>query len=342
MSKSNLSTTDRRLVMAVSLGLAAAIGLGAFTGSPYPPALLAVVLVAAWMHPLLRRLEKRERDVRTIVDHAPALVGYIDAAQRFVFVNATYRGWLNTDSVNITGCRVKEVLGAAAYEALQPHLERALSGWQTGFEARLVLGGRARDVQGMYVPDIADGIVRGVFEHVTDITRLKERERELTRLAHYDPLTGAANVVAFNDYLCRALARARRTGSTTAVMYLELDRLKELQHQLGDKGSDELLREFAVRLKGSVRATDEVGRLGEEGFAVVLEGVSGSEEISEIARKVTRAIRAPMRLQGNWQLVTAGIGVATGAHDAAPDQLIDEARGRCRARAPLQALGIAA
>jgi diguanylate cyclase (GGDEF)-like protein/PAS domain S-box-containing protein len=304
---------------------------------------VGVALVLAWIRPLAKRLQQAEQRLRAVTDHTAALVGYIDVDQRWTYNNATYEEWLNAERQAITGRKVSEVLGHAAYESLRPHIERALGGWRTSFETQLVAGGRVRAVQGTYVPDIDDkGQVHGVFELITDVTRMKDRERELARLAHYDPLTGAANPVAFNDHLCRALAHARRARTATAVMYLEIDRLQDLKAQLGPDARDELLREFAVRLKGSVRATDTVGRFGEDAFVVVLEGISGNDEVSDVARKVLRAVRTPIRSNDTFVLITAGIGIAVGAHDAAPDQLVQEAARRCRARMPLQSLGIAA
>ena len=334
-------STERRILAAAAVSVAACAAAAAFW---WPLGItLGFALVFVWIRPLAKRLQQAEQRLRAVTDHTAALVGYIDADQRWTYNNATYEEWLNAERNAITGRKLSEVLGHAAYESLRPHIERALGGWRTTFECQLVAGGRVRDVQGTYVPDIDDkGRVHGVFELITDVTRMKDRERELARLAHYDPLTGAANPVAFNDHLCRALAHARRARTATAVMYLEIDRLQDLKAQLGPAASDELLREFAVRLKASVRATDTVGRFGEDAFAVVLEGMSGNDEVSDVARKVLRAIRTPIRSNETFVLITAGIGVAVGAHDAAPDQLIQEAARRCRARMPLQSLGIAA
>jgi len=334
-------SAERQILAAATVSVAACAALAAYSWALGLVSGLITILL--WIRPLVRRLQQTEQRLRAVTDHAAALVGYIDAEQRWGFNNATYEEWLNAERHAIAGRKVSEVLGHAAYESLRPHIERALGGWRTSFETQLVAGGRVRDVQGTYVPDIDDkGRVHGVFELITDVTRMKDRERELARLAHYDPLTGAANPVAFNDHLCRALSRARRTRTATAVMVLEIDRLQDLKTQFGPAASDELLREFAVRLKASVRATDTVGRFGEDAFAVVLEAISGNEEVGDVARKVLRAIRTPIRSNDTLVLVTAGIGIAVGAHDAAPDQLIREATRRCRARMPLQSLGIAA
>jgi diguanylate cyclase (GGDEF)-like protein/PAS domain S-box-containing protein len=315
----------RQILAAGAVVLAATVALTVFFTFAGMPLLAAAALgFALGVVLLLTGVQLLQHRSFKASDHAAALIGYVDAQQRFRFNNATYETWL--DATEITGRTVKEVLGDAVYDAVRPHVEKALNGQRTTFETRLVAGGRSRHVQATYVPDIdGEGRVRGFFETVIDITRLKEVERELARLAHYDRLTGAVNLVAFEDHLCQGLARARRAGTGIAVMSLCIDRFQELERQLGDAASEELLREFVIRLKASVRATDTVGRFGANEFAVVVEAVGGRDEIDRVARKIFQAIRAPMILNKMPLLVTTSIGVALGLHDAAPDQMLKDA-----------------
>jgi diguanylate cyclase (GGDEF)-like protein/PAS domain S-box-containing protein len=316
---------DRQILAAAAIVLAGTVALTVFFSFAGLPLLAAASLgFALGVVLLLTGLQVLQHRSFKVGDHAAALIGYVDAQQRFRFHNATYEAWL--DATGITGRTVKEVLGDAVYDAVRPHIEKALNGQRTTFETRLIAGGRVRHVQATYVPDIdGEGRVRGFFETVIDITRLKDVERELSRLAHYDLVTGAVNLVAFKDHLCQGLARARRAGTGIAVMSLSIDRFQALERQLGDPASGELLREFVVRLKASVRATDTVARFGADEFAVVVEGIGGRDEIDRVVRKIFQAVRAPVVFNKVPLLVTTSIGVALGRHDAAPDQIIKDA-----------------
>ena len=126
-------------------------------------------------------LRKSEAELRRITDAAPLLIFYVDAEQRYCFVNRTYEAWFSQPRDAILGRTVVEVLGASGYDEVRPHLERALAGERVSFESRMAYpDGGARDIQVDYVPRReASGAVLGVYAIVTDITTRLTAERAL-------------------------------------------------------------------------------------------------------------------------------------------------------------------
>ncbi|MGE5623087.1 MAG: PAS domain-containing protein [Bacillota bacterium] len=117
--------------------------------------------------------------IELCIDAVPLLIAYIDADERYCFVNAAYEQWLNRPRADILGSTLREVLGAA-YPLVQPHIAQALAGERVRYEATVHNAGIPRHVIVSYSPDIAeDGKVRGFSSTVMDITERKNAEQEL-------------------------------------------------------------------------------------------------------------------------------------------------------------------
>ncbi len=145
-----------------------------------------------------------------------------------------------------------------------------------------------------------------------DITDRKRIEEAVHSVSRTDPLTGLANRALFDDRLKLALARARRSGGAVALLYLDMDRFKEVNDSLGHAAGDEVLKTFATRLLSCVRGTDTVARIGGDEFVVLLEEMRDPEDATAVARKILDAMRAPVRWQDRDLAITTSIGVAHG------------------------------
>jgi PAS domain S-box-containing protein len=131
------------------------------------------------------KLRESEKQLRVVTDTMPALISYIDADCRYHFVNQTYTDWFGETSAELIGKTMEEVLGAAVFRKLRPHIEAALAGLPQVFEieASYRTGG-TRFIRGNYTPDVAaDGTVKGFFALVLDITTSKHREKNTEFLA---------------------------------------------------------------------------------------------------------------------------------------------------------------
>ncbi len=161
---------------------------------------------------------------------------------------------------------------------------------------------------------------------INDITERKLAEERLLHLAHYDVLTNLPNRVLFYDRLKQALAQAKRNQWVTGVMFMDVDRFKNINDTLGHAVGDLLLQQVSERLARSVRADDTVGRLGGDEFAIVLSNLSSAQDASLVAQKIVANFNEPFRLEGAEIFVTASIGITLYPEDSTEqDALIKNA-----------------
>ena len=148
----------------------------------------------------------------------------------------------------------------------------------------------------------------GAFQDVTERRRADDRIR---RLAHYDDLTGLANRNLFSYHLSRALSHADRYHERFSLLFIDLDRFKNINDSLGHDVGDSVLKIIGQRLTDSVRAADLVARFGGDEFVVIAEEVATPEDAAGIARKLLAKIEEPVFAQGQEFILTASIGIAT-------------------------------
>ena len=139
---------------------------------------------------------------------------------------------------------------------------------------------------------------------------------DVTRLAELDPLTGLPNRALLRDRVAQAMAAARRHGSRLALLFLDLDRFKQINDTLGHAAGDQTLREVALRLGLAVRAADTVGRYGGDEFLILLSEVSQAADAAVIAAKLLAVLAEPLQVAGQDMRLTASIGIGIHPDDA--------------------------
>ncbi|MCL6555353.1 MAG: EAL domain-containing protein [Burkholderiales bacterium] len=147
----------------------------------------------------------------------------------------------------------------------------------------------------------------GVF---SDMSRDQEVQRQLYDLAFHDPLTGLPNRALFRERLTAAIGHAQRTKERFAVMFLDLDRFKEINDALGHSAGDALLQEVGQRLRSTLRESDTVARMGGDEFTLILCGMEHEGDSRTVARKVLAAFDRPFQLADRELRVSASIGIA--------------------------------
>ncbi|MDX2219721.1 MAG: GGDEF domain-containing protein [Burkholderiales bacterium] len=256
-----------------------------------------------------KALAASEARLRAVTDNIPALIAHVDAAQRYTFANRFMGRVFGIDPASMLGKTMREVRGEEVYAYIQPHVERVLQGEPVQFEGKGLVGDREYQYQSSFVPDIGpDGKVAGFFSFTFDITELKRAQSELGRLIRIDSMTGAANRRHFDERLGSAIASARRHGSAICLLYLDIDRFKEINDTRGHAVGDAVIIEVARRIQSLVRADDMVARLGGDEFAVIVEQASaGTGEA--IAGKMLAAMQTPITAGDSQVSVKVSIGI---------------------------------
>ncbi len=133
---------------------------------------------------------------------------------------------------------------------------------------------------------------------------------QLAYESQHDVLTGLPNRSLFEDRLRQALANARRSQLPVTLMYLDLDRFKQVNDTLGHKCGDELLQQVVVRLKASLRETDTLARIGGDEFTLVLPDVKEREQAEQVAVKMIATLAEKFTISGNAVWISASIGIS--------------------------------
>lgn len=179
---------------------------------------------------------------------------------------------------------------------------------------------------------LAAGLTISVFvvlylnASVRHARRLLHANRQISKLAQKDPLTGLFNRRAFNEHLAAAFAASRRGSLSFSVLYFDLDHFKDINDTLGHPAGDRLLQNVAERVRAVVRRTDVVARFGGDEFAVLQIGVSDFGNATLLAAKLNKMLAAPFTLDGNDVRLSASIGIAQcSAELAEPDAIMVQA-----------------
>jgi len=152
----------------------------------------------------------------------------------------------------------------------------------------------------------------GIFAEISSQQHL---QRQLHQLAYYDALTGLPNRQLFYDRIGQAIVRAKRDGSGFAILFIDLDRFKDINDSLGHSFGDKLLQAAACRIKGVVRETDTVSRLGGDEFTILLSETGSEHDVAAIASNLVQSSEIPLDVDGRKIYLTASVGIARYPND---------------------------
>ena len=156
-----------------------------------------------------------------------------------------------------------------------------------------------------------ENVVTHYVGTMIDITARKSIEERVHHLAHYDPLTDLPNRTLLTDRLHQALAQARRETSRLALMFLDLDKFKPVNDQLGHEIGDALLKEVANRLTACIkRQTDTVSRIGGDEFVILLSQIETEQDAAMVANEVVSALTQPFLIESHDINISCSVGIA--------------------------------
>jgi diguanylate cyclase (GGDEF)-like protein/PAS domain S-box-containing protein len=157
--------------------------------------------------------------------------------------------------------------------------------------------------------------ITGAVVVFRDITKRRETEEEIIYRANFDSLTKLPNRMLFIERLGQELKLARREKKLVGLLFIDLDRFKDVNDALGHRAGDLLLSQVGHRLQSLLRETDTVGRLGGDEFVILLPHVGHIHEPAEVAERVLRALDDPFDLEGHAAQIGASVGIAVFPRD---------------------------
>ena len=275
------------------------------------------------LHQDIERREKIEESLRlsaTVFANSGEGIFVTDPKQKILTVNKAFCA--------ITGYRAEEVVGRTPYHLnsgkQSPNFYRRM--WDTLLLKDKWQGeiwNRRKD--GSVFPEwLTINAVRsekGELTHYvaifTDITERKAAEERILHLAQHDTLTGLPNRMLFLDRLGVALHQAHRAGSEVALLFMDLDRFKNINDSLGHNVGDQMLMQVAKFLDKCVREGDTIARLGGDEFVIILPQIGSAQDAAHIALKIIAALSRTFVIQHYQLTITASIGIAVYPEDGA-------------------------
>ncbi|MET3116674.1 diguanylate cyclase (GGDEF)-like protein [Undibacterium sp. GrIS 1.8] len=166
------------------------------------------------------------------------------------------------------------------------------------------------------ISQISSKATTAVLISFTDTTEVRETQRQLQYIASHDALTGLPNRHQLHQRLQHALFNARHNQHKVAVLFLDLDRFKNVNDTAGHAAGDNLLKDVATRLNSCIRTTDMLTRLGGDEFVIVAEAFDTALHLKELAERVLAQMREPFLIDGNEYHLGTSIGISIFPHDA--------------------------
>jgi diguanylate cyclase (GGDEF)-like protein/PAS domain S-box-containing protein len=267
----------------------------------------------------LKRAEERLKILYQAVEQSSTAIVITDARGKIEYVNSKYE--------QLTGYAASEAIGQESaylqyiempvdlYRDLQETVARGLE-WSGEFLNRKKSGDLFWEKVSIAPIKAETGQITHFVAVKEDISARKNQEELLSYQANHDALTNLPNRSLALDRLKQALSKAQRDHRRVGLLFLDLDRFKDVNDTLGHEYGDQLLQEVAARLVNCLRESDTVARLGGDEFLVILPELDSAERCEPIAGKLLAALESPFELSGEEVFITASIGCTVYPDDA--------------------------
>ena len=290
-----------------------------------------------------QQLSESERLHRYIVNTSPDIIYILDQDGHFTFINERIESLLGFSKEEIVGKHYSFLVHHDDMEQAKYVFNERRIGTRAAKNIELRLkckdDGRSRhfnnrtlpielSAMGMYTGDSqSSSSYTGTYGVARDVTQRKIAEETINFQAYHDLLTKLPNRALLRDRLSLAISQAKREDEKLAVMFLDLDRFKNINDSLGHMIGDELLQQVSMRLKECIRAADTLARFGGDEFTLMLPRLHNArDDASKLANKITNILKQPFIVEGHELYVSASIGIALYPQDGTSiDTLIKHA-----------------
>ncbi len=291
-----------------------------------------------------KQLAESERLHRYIVNTSPDIIYILDQDGHFTFINERIESLLGFSKEEIVGKHYSFLVhhddmeqakyvfnerrvGTRAAKNIELRLKCKNDGGSCHFDNRTLP--IELNAMGMYEGKNNDGnnSYTGTYGVARDVTERKLAEETISFQAYHDLLTKLPNRALLRDRLSIAINQAKRDDEKLAVMFLDLDRFKNINDSLGHMIGDELLQQVSSRLKNCIRQADTLARFGGDEFTLLLPKLkNGRNDASKLAEKITNTLKKPFNIDGHELYVSVSIGIALYPQDGTHmDNLIKHA-----------------
>lgn len=255
------------------------------------------------------KIEESKQRYQSLFDRNPDIVFTLDLSGKITSVNPMLEKLLGYSPVSILDVNLFEyVISTGKQEAIH-HIEQALRGnpqqFTVGF---LTKEGTSRDLFITCGPTVVNDQIVGVYGIAKDITEQKQAEQIIHKMAYFDEITGLPNRSNFQECMAETLEKARN-NTLVGLMFLDLDKFKQVNDTLGHHTGDLLLIDVSKRIIQSVPEGSIVSRLGGDEFTIIFPNLSHTDEVIPIADAILQALAEPFYLHKRELYITTSIGI---------------------------------
>ena len=286
----------------------------------------------------IRTAEEERARLVEILEATSDYVGMSDPDGRQTYLNAAGRRLTGIADHEIPGKAILDIYPQWARDIIEREARptAARAGLWQGETAILSPQGKEIPVSQVIIAHRnPDGGIRFYSAIARDISERKAHEARIQYLANYDALCGLPNRSLLADRTSQAIAHARRTGRTCALIVLNIDRFKLVNEAYGQTAGDALLKLVGERLAATLRDGDTAARLGADTFAVLAADLMRPDDVTALARKIQDAAASPVSLDGREVHISLSVGASTFPRDGEDFELLlrnaDAAMQRVRA-----------
>ncbi len=291
-------------------------------------AILLLALAGSWgvsraLHPLLARVDRQARELESSEQKLRLAASVFRNAHEAIAITSPDHAIIDANPVfaRHLGYSTEALIGRPITALLDWHTEspalrdglQALEqhgSWQGEVRYRCANGDLLVALQTVSAVRNGDGDTLRYIHIFNDVTEQKAAEEVVRHQAFHDELTGLPNRARLEQHLDEAMRRSRLAGRQLAVLFMDLDRFKEVNDTLGHQAGDTLLRAVGERLQANLRAEDMLARLGGDEFVIVVDPIQAADNAAKVASNVVEALTTPFTIDDTSVTIGVSVGVA--------------------------------